>query len=86
MQWKTAVVPNNFGKTNIFVTIFFISINIGFYTIFVVAMVTKLNFFLQNLTFLCFNLHSSMCSNKHKYFVSLYDMENTNMPFSVFTI
>ena len=30
-------------------------------------MVTKFNFVLQNLTFVCFNLHSSTCSNKHKY-------------------
>ena len=53
----TTVVLNNFPKINIFVTM----IKIGFYTIFVVAMVSKFYFVLQNLTFLCFNLHSSMC-------------------------
>ena len=64
---ETTVVPNNFPKTNIFVTIFFICVKIGFNTFFVVAMVTKFNSVLQTLTFICFNLHSSMCSNKHKY-------------------
>ena len=64
---ETTVVLNNFQKINNFVTIFFINVKIGFYTIVVVAMVTKFNFVLQNLTFLCFYLHLSMCSNKHKY-------------------
>ena len=66
---------NSFAKTNIVVTIFLISIKIGFYSIFVVAMVTKFNYVLQNLTFLGFNLYSTMCSKKHKYqelFLSLY--------------
>ena len=39
---ETTVVLNNFPKTNIFF-IFFISVRIGFYTIVVVAMVTKFN-------------------------------------------
>ena len=43
---------------------FFISIKIGSYTIFVVAMVTKFIFVLQNLTFVCFILHLLLCSNK----------------------
>ena len=79
---ETTVVPNNFPKTNIFVTILFISVKIGFNTFFVVAMVTKFNSVLQTLTFICFNLHSSMCSNKHKYQELFYFL---HMPFSVFT-
>ena len=57
---------NNFRKTYIFIPTFF-RVKIGFFTIFVVAMVIKFNLVLQNLTFLCFHLHSSMCSHKHKY-------------------
>ena len=64
---ESTVIQNDFPKSNIFVTIFFMTVKIGFYAIFVVAMVTKFNLVLQNLTFLCFNLYSSMCSDKHKY-------------------
>ena len=38
---ETTFVLNNFPKTNIIFSIFLISITIGFYTIVVVAMVTK---------------------------------------------
>ena len=38
---KTTFVLNNFAKANIIISTFLISIKISFYTIFVVAMVTK---------------------------------------------
>ena len=41
---ENTVVLNNFPKTKIVVTFFFLSVKIGFYTIVVVAMVTKFNF------------------------------------------
>ena len=40
---KTTFVLNNFAKTNIVISTFLISIKNSFYTIFVVAMVTKSN-------------------------------------------
>ena len=77
MPWKPQLSRITFQN----IITFFISVKIGFYTIFVVAMVTKFTFVLQNLTFLCFNLHSSMCSYKHKYqvpvlFLSVYGVDN----------
>ena len=62
---ETTVVLNNFSKIYNFISTFFISIKNIFLYNSVVAMGT--NFVLQNLTFLCVNLHSSKCSNKHKY-------------------
>ena len=84
---ETTVVLNHFPNTNISRSSLYAS-KLANITLFVVAMVTKLYFVLQNLTFLCFNLHSSMCSNKHKYqefFSSVYGMENGIMPLSAFT-
>ena len=46
---ETTLVLNNFPKTNIVISTFLISITIDFYTIFVVAMVTKF----KNWTRLC---------------------------------
>ena len=73
---ETTVVLNNFPKIYICISTFFITIKTILYNV-VVAMVTKSNFVLQNLTFLCFNLHSSI--NKHKYqepFFFCIGMEN----------
>ena len=46
---ETTFVLNNFPKTNVIISTFLISITIGFYTMFVVAMVTKF----KNLSSLC---------------------------------
>ena len=64
---ETTVVLNHFPRT-IFFPNFFIRVKstLFLYNV-VVAMVTKSNFVLQNLTFLCFDLHSSIINNKHKY-------------------
>ena len=72
---ETTDIQNDFPETNIVVTIFFISIKIGFYAICVVAMDTKFNFVLQNSTFLCFNLYSSIWYFFNCFF-SIYGMEN----------
>ena len=46
---ETTFVLNNFPKNDIIISTFLISITIGFYTMFVVAMVTKL----KNVSWLC---------------------------------
>ena len=66
---ETTVVLNNFPKNNILLTVFFISVKNYFiqFCLLPCYHVTIFNLVLLNLTFLCFNLHSSMCSNKQKY-------------------
>ena len=71
---ETTVVLNTFSKTNIFVTIFFIRVKICYYTIFVVAMVTKSLFFFVEFDISMFYsaLHCVLINISIRNFIFLY--------------